>query len=525
MRKILTPVLLFGALGSSYAQKAVINWGEESKKELSFNSFVCGESNDLIKLCFEGSGGGMFSKRTITPVIARYDEKLQETNVRSYTVDDKDMSFNELISVKKNLFLFTSQFDKDSKATNFYAQQLNIKSLQPEGKPVNLGSFDSPKKSSQSTVDYELSKDSTKILMFGLSPYSKKEKEKYYLGVYDYNMKKLWENTIVLPYPDKYVVIMDYLVTNEGKVGVIIKHYDQEVSKEEVKVDGEKVPAYKTKFLLYDETLAAPKEFVLQTGGKFIHTLQLTDDAQNKLSLFGLYKEKSGGNITGFLLADIDKNTREVKTSKMNPFPIELLDMVRVDKQGSNKEKDPGLSSYFSLAQVVDRKDGSKDYLLEYSSAWLVTVSSSRYSSYSYWQYDYGDIIDINLKSNGSVILCRLPKMQSSKEKRNFSNFKALPYKDKVVIFYNDERDNVDRDLNRKPDDISNFNKCVFVMATIDSKGKMERQILFDHKDVPLSVAVRNSPLIGDNRIGLYAQKNGGLFSAAKDMIGTLELK
>jgi hypothetical protein len=62
-------------------------------------------------------------------------------------------------------------------------------------------------------------------------------------------------------------------------------------------------------------------------------------------------------------------------------------------------------------------------------------------------------------------------------------------------------------------------------MGSIDDKGTVSRDILFRNKDNKLTTAVRECVRIGPNRIGLYAQKGGGLFSASKDMIGILEVK
>lgn len=531
MRKPL--IALMAILLSNYlnAQQVKLTWGEESKIELDYNSFVVGKNNDMIKLCFEYHGGGLFGgKRTTTPVLARYNDKLSELNLRKYEVDDNNINFNNLMSVKGRIYLFTSQYDKESKSTSFFVQPLNIESLQPEGKVVNLGAFDAINKSSQSSVGYGLSKDSSKVLMFGLSPYSKKGNEKYYMGVYDQDMKKIWQNTVELPYLDKYVSLLGSIVTNEGKVGVILKHYDQEVTSESVKGDGSRMPSYKTKLLIYENGNPKPTEFLLNTGDKFIHTLQLSHDKDNNLVLFGLYKNKHNGYISGYLLANINQNTKEVSISKMDAFPQELVELVKIDRQGSDKEKDPGLGTPFRLVQVVDREDGSKDYLLEYSSE-VFHPGSSYYNgktwvnSPAYWEYNYGDIIDICIKPNGSTVIARIPKLQTSKNYRMYSNFKAIAFKDKVVMFYNDDKDNVDRDLSKRPDDVVKFNKSVLVMAVVDAKGNLNRSIIMDHKDTKLTTCIRESCILGKNRIGLYAQKGGGLFSASKDMIGILELK
>lgn len=525
-------VLLVTALSiTSYAQQVKITWSEESKTELDYNSFVNGKGTDMIKLCFEYHGGGLFGgKRTVTPVLARYNDKLAEMNVRKYEVEENSINFNNLMSVKGRIYLFTSQYDKDSKSTSFYCQPLHIDNLNADGKIINLGSFDAINKTSQSHVGYGLSKDSSKILMFGLSPYSKKGNEKYYMAVYDQDMKKQWQNTVELPYLDKYISILGTLITNEGKVGVIIKHYDQEVTSESIKGDGSRMPSYKTKLLLYEGNNQKPAEFLLNTGDKFIHTLQLSHDKDNNLVLFGLYKNKYNGYISGYLLANINTSSKEVSIKKMDAFPTELVELIKIDRQGSDKEKDPGLGNAFRLVSVIDRDDASKDYLLEYSSE-VFHPGTSYYNGKTwvntppYWEYNYGDVIDLSIKKNGSTVICRIPKMQTSRNVRMYSNFKAMPYKDKLLLFYNDDKDNVDRDLAKRPDDIVKFNKGVLAMAVIDSKGNLTRSVVLDHKDMKLTTCIRESCLLGNNRLGLYAQKNGGLFSAAKDMIGILEVK
>jgi hypothetical protein len=512
------------------AQKVTINWGEESKTELVFGSFVNGQGSDMIKLVFDEDRSGFFGRNvTLTPILTRYDEKLNPLNVKTFEADEKGIKYDGLLSVKGKLFLFTRQYDKESKSTSFFTQRVNIKTLNTEGALLNLGTFDANSKSSQSTSSYELSKDSSKVLMFGLSAYSKKENEKYYLGVFDSDMKKMWAKTVELPYKDKYVEILDQIITNEGKVGVLIKHYDQEVSRESVRKDGAKVPSYKTKFLFYDKDNASPKEYVLELGDKYIHSLQLTEDNSNTLTLFGMYKQKQDGYVNGYFTTAVDKSTSTAKIGALTAFPEDLVTQIKIDKQGSDKEKDPGFSKWFKLVKIVARDDNSKDYILEYGSAVLVTVTTNTgtggFSSYSYWEYNDGDIIDINIKQDGKTIFARVPKMQSSKNFRMYSKGIYMPYKDKLLVFYNDDDDNIDRDINKKPDPLYKFNKSVFVMAEIDSKGNVTRNILFRNRDNKLTTATNECHVIDKNRIGLYAQKLSGLFSKGKDMIGYLEVK
>ncbi len=175
MKKSLLITFSILTLNIARAQKVQITWGEESKTELAFNSFVKGKEGDMIKLAFEEHGGGMFSKKTVTPVLVRYTEKLEEAAVRSFEVQDKDIKFNNILSVKNKLYIFTSQYDKESKSTSFFAQQIDIISLNPTGKSISLGTFEAINKSSTTTVGYSVSGDSSKILMFGEAPFLKKK--------------------------------------------------------------------------------------------------------------------------------------------------------------------------------------------------------------------------------------------------------------------------------------------------------------------------------------------------------------
>ncbi len=506
------------------AQKIDVTWGEEGKRETYYQSFIKGVNNETIKFSFDIKMK-LFSKPVYTGFLTKFNASAQEVIEEQIEVDEEKTSFGGLFNMKDNIYMFSSKYVKDDKVTDYFCQKIDIRTLKNVGKMTKVASFVALKRSRQSTIGMETSKDSTKLLVFGLTPFQKKENEKYYMGVYDQEMKRLWEKTVELPYLDKFVEVTDYLVTNEGDVCVILKHYDREVKKESIKEDGEKVPAYKTKLLLYPRDGSAVKEFILDIGNKYVHNLQLSNDNAGDLVLFGLYKTKYNGYVTGYFTAIFDKKTKTLATQKMTEFELDLLDLIRKDKQGSNKEKDPGLSWDFSLKITVDRTDGSRDYLLElYRVIEHTTYSSSGFSR-TYYEYVYGDIVDINMKKDGKAIITRVPKLQSTTQIQMYSSFFPIVYKDKLLLFYNDDEDNIERDLSKKPDAMTSFKKSSFVMASIDKTGVFERKALFSHRDMKLVTCVRECCILGPDRVGLYANKNAGIFSAAKDMVGILTIK
>ncbi len=523
MKKILIAAGIISSVFNASAQKVTINWGEQSKKELAFGSFVKGKGNEMVKLCFDVEKHGFLGiKTTLTPNLARYNDKLSQLGEKQYAAYEEGVTFEDMLSIKGKLFLFTSRYDRESKTTSYFCQPINIETLNPEGKSINLGSFEAINRYSQSSVGYELSKDSSKILMFGNNAYKRNENEKYFIAVYDNNMTKLWDKTVELPYKDKFVTVQESMVTNDGKVGVVLKHYESEVSREDVRKDGARVPSYKTKMLIYEKESSLPKEYVLDLNNKFIHTVQLANDDQDNILLFGLYKEKASGYISGFFTVNFNKKTGAIATNNINKFPDALVEQIKIDKMGSDREKDPGLSSSFRLASVQTRDNGSQDFLLEYYVSYYVPPTKDHAG---YWHYDYGDVININLLKDGKVVIARIPKLQMSDNFTTFSSFVAVPYKESLLVFYNDDDDNIEREITKRPDPLHKFNKSVFVMATIDKNGNVSRDILFRNRDNKLTTATKNCVVFDKNKIGLYAQNVYTFLGPGKDKIGILEIK
>ena len=529
MKKLIVALSFLTCYLTATAQKATIVWGQESKKETSFGSLVMGSNGEIIKLSYEYKGGGMFGGRqTVTPILTRYDNRFNEVKSNSFVVDEKGIRMSGILRIKNLIYLMSNKYDKDSKSTSYFAQAINVTSLNTEGPVINFGSFDAAgggffSGTTESTVKFIQSKDSSKLLVFAMTPYNKKENEKYYMAVYDDNMKKLWEKTVELPYLDKFVMMYDYFVTNKGEVGVLFKHYDQEVKKEAVRVDGAKVPAYKTKLIIYNNTSAKAPEMIFNLNNKFIHNIDLTTDASDNLTLFGTYKEKESGHINGYFISSIDTKSNAVSLKKMEAFPQDLVELLDKDDQGSKKEKDPGLQVYFRLKESMLRDNGSLDYILEFYRMVEHTVSNGRYTR-TYYTYEYGDIIVVNVNQAGKTTFVRIPKMQFSTDFTAASSFVSITHNNKLYFFYNDDKDNIDRDLTKKPATCSHFGGSSFVMTTVDEKGAFTRQELFTNKGQSLTCCTKLCGKLAKNKVSLYSQKIDAL-SASRDMLGCLEIK
>jgi hypothetical protein len=97
------------------------------------------------------------------------------------------------------------------------------------------------------------------------------------------------------------------------------------------------------------------------------------------------------------------------------------------------------------------------------------------------YTYYYGDIVNTNISENGKAIFTRIPKNQIQVNSTLFVGFYPIVYKDKLVFLYNDDKDNVDRDIAKKPDDVRNFKRSIFMATTVDAKGNLSRQQVYSH--------------------------------------------
>lgn len=542
MKKLLkTATLAVALVGFQLceAQKINVSWSEISKIETQFKTMVNGNQGEIIKLSYQYEGGGLFGKKqTVTPILTKYDTRFKELASKSYTSSEEGSRVSGIIKAKDYIYLMTNKYDKEAKSTSYFAQAININTLNTEGSIKNFGSFSASggglfSSVEESSVRFLQSQDSSKILVFALTPYNKRENEKYYIGVYDSKLNKLWDRTVELPYLDKFVELYDYFVTNEGNVGVIFKHYDQEVKKESTRKDGERVPAYTTKLILYTDAKTQTPEMAFDVNKKFIHAITLTNEGSSNFSMFGLYKTKETGKITGYFTCTIDTKSSQIGVKKMEDFPTDLVEQLDKDDQGSKKEKDPGFAPYFRLEKVLVRDNGSHDYIIQYYKKVIRESTSSSSSGFSgvsitrtrtYIDYYYGNIIDINISTAGKATFTRIPKFQASTDFNAASNFLATTLNNKLFVFFNDDKDNVDREMTRKPDACTRFGNSVLVMATVDEKGQFAREIIFSNKDLPVTTCINESRIVAKNRLCLYARKIDA-FSGSKDMFGLLEIK
>ncbi len=490
------------------AQSFNVTWGDKTRLNKSFDDAVRVDGGKSIVLRKDFSGGGMFSKVKTKIVFLLVDANTEVLLEREYEAEEKNTFYKGFEKYGNNIYFTYEVYDKETKLTTLYGEKIDPKTLKTLEK-VTVGSFESDSKSDQAGISLQLSQDSSKILLLVEAPERKKENRKFFISVLNTDLKKIWSKEVELPFTQKFIYLIKSSISDEGKVYVSVKHYDKETSKESVKENGSKVPAYVYKILVYTQN-AKEKEIILSMGDNFVAQSILSFNKNSGIvTVGGTYKQKLKGKINGVFYASLDAKTDVISSPKLVPFDSEIL--TRIDKDGfaSDSEKDPGLDKYYEIVHVAKRPNGSIDLICEYRYFSETYVMSQRGGSYWVYSYQYGTILNTNIDKNGKAIFTRVPKNQKfSARNFNFNGFLSffpMVYKDNLVLLFNDDKDNVDRDLEKKPDDVMNFKQSVLAAATIDVKGNLSRQAVFSNDEEDYICLPMSFTKIDDNSILLVS--------------------
>lgn len=535
MKKTLLLILVLVTKGL-LAQKATVVWGDLDKEDKTFERIFEGFNDEIITLTADISGNngflGIGESFVFTPRLTRYDKKMRAIKSKTYPLEKKDIQWGGILRTKNLVYLLMKRYNKDANGTTYYAQAVNMITLEKEGDIINFGTFESKpktlfKKKSESIIQFEMSEDSSRIMIFALTPYKQKENEKYYIGVYDSDMKKLWDKTVELPILDKNIISYDFLLTNDGEVCLLLKKYTVDTKTEVIKINGTITPSYEFQLLVYNKSEDKANEIPIKLNNKFEHTIALRPGKQSKILVFGTYKNSEPGWSSGYFLSEVDIKTSTSSLKIFEPFPQQIIQALDKENQANKKDKDPGISSLFKMNYIGIREDGYYDMILEYykKTNWDRVIMDGKPLN-SPPDYDYGNILIFRMGLDGKSTVYRIPKMQTSTGYFfEASSFMALEYKNKLCLFYNDNKDNITRDMQKKPEECSNFGKSSFVMATIDEKGEITREEIFTNKDLSVTTCTYYSYVLSKNKINLYARKIASLFPGKDCMMGYLELK
>jgi len=361
------------------------------------------------------------------------------------------------------------------------------------------------------------------------TPFEGNTAEKFGLAVYDENLNQLWSKELQLPFKDRLYEVEKYKVDNQGNaylLGIVYKG--------SVRAKRQGRPNYEYHLLAYNKQ-DEYTEYLLNLDDKFITDMQFEITGNGEIVCAGFYSELGTTSVRGTFYLIIDAKTKEVIKEYYEEFDQRFLtDFMSERRADKGKE----LARY-NLNQLEIRRDGGvvlvaeqfyvreiQDYNDGYSSRYYNPYYYSRYYSswrnpYRYYgnpymndseiQYNYNDIMVINIRPNGSIQWAKkIPKRQRSKDDGGrHSSYAMSVAKGKMFFVFNDNPKN----LHKQSSDlkIHNYTKgkeSVVVLVTLDGTGEVKKEPLFQVRDTKTITKPKVCEQISRGQMIIYSEKN-----------------
>jgi hypothetical protein len=521
MRISLIAVICLCISYGSYAQKFTVDFSEKIQSQSGifkrgiYLKSLPADKEGILSLFVREKKAGILSRdpRAESYQVIKFNRDLGIA--KEFEIDElrlKDASFIDFLKIGGRYYFFTQEYNKSDETITINATELNAGTMKA-GSPTTIVTWDvsgdrstrgffSRPSADAFGVDLLLSADSSTFGFIYFPSVKRKETVVAKYIVLDESLKKLATSEFDFGVTDKKMELNTVLIDRKGRVYFNYDVFDDKDTKSFKRVNGEKVPAYSSHLLIMDGK--SKNDIILDHENHFVKKIILGEDRANNVSVFAFYKNFYRGNYAGVAQASMsDLVSKKSIAFKFHEFPQELLDLVDHDRQGKDKGDNKGIDLEFEFRPVVVTGTNNFHVFMEFDRLRVVTNTSTNSRGVMTTQgrtfhRTFGDIIIATFAGNSAVTFTRLPKWQDHTYNeanahfvnmggRNqfFYSYETLLHKDKLLVFYNDDEDNITRDLSKRPDDMVRVKQSALACATINQKGLLEkREPVFSHRDM-----------------------------------------
>ncbi|HKO81917.1 MAG TPA: hypothetical protein VJU78_16035 [Chitinophagaceae bacterium] len=458
---------------SGNAQKFTTSVSETFKMDLFQSMFKSGDDFITFKETDQKTLVGMgynLSKAKFGIKLFRYDGAMKLVKENHLSGGDKNFGPfpSRMIKVNDKLWLVYFNYGKEEKnSLNIMAAEINPVSLEiGEGKELlelNLGNTGLSK-----SVDLlrlakliiEPSPDKTKLLVCwapGLG-------NEYFISVTDTGLNPAWEKKETVIAGEK-IEISSAVVDNNGTVYTTYR-----INPEKDKYNN---------YMAISQPKAKTKQIEIKIpGGKPYQALAVASKKTNEVYITGTYATGAAGFLVGVFNQVVSTNDFKAGQIQTTTFSEELVKQLARDKGDWASTK----SNKFGLVHLDMRAYALEDGAIAMAGEFIEKGLTGKMHGYKI----SGCLLNVHFNETGTVI-GYIPRYRASMAGTIADSYYASPYKDKLLVFYNDHADNLKLDVS---DGSGNYSKSVLVVGSMDKDGKIKRENIMDlTKDDFLPVA------------------------------------
>lgn len=435
----------------------------------------------------------------------------------------KETDFYRIVLIKDELILFTTQYNGEKK--KFYTLAGKLKETGVvDGKPVLIEETESPNKRSTGNLNIEVNSELNRILIHTDMPMGKYGQDKLVLKMLDNDLKTIWEGNLILPYPDRYFAVNDYLIDKADNIYMVCGFDEyaktkaeegRKKAKDDMKERGGNNLTYKV--LVYNTKTSHMEDYEIEIDKfKTILSFSYGLASDDNLNIVGLYaNDKKADGADGVYFIKLNGKTGSVISSSVKEFDKgmvqEYLIATMGEKRGTKSaERGTGITN-FKVRELIEREDGGLLVSGEvYYSYTVCTTDPRTGATRCSTHYIFGYIIVINISPTGEVEWVRhVKKYQHTVNDGGFySSYGLMVAGEKLYYIFNDNIKNYNP--KKKPNKyypMAGVKGSVTTIAIMDGDGKVlmepNNQLRVDKKILRPKVSYTVS---GDNKIIMLAK-------------------
>jgi len=497
--------------------KKQIVWSEDLKasKKSTLSDLLTGAKGDFFAIKHQRKG---FYGLSSSFSLEHFDKNMKflKANEIEIMFEKKELKMENLVFYGNELLLFSSFSNTKLKKNFLFVQTVNQNTLKlnDDLKKVAEISFEKKSRYNNGNYGFEVSRDSSKMLVYYNMPYDKKDNEKYGFHVFDINMKELWHKQVVLPYSDQLFDVQDYEVSNNSDVYLVGKLYDEKF-KESIKDE----PNYAYKIIAYKDAGNVSVTSDIELKDKYIQALNIAINNNDEIIGTGFYSNSSGQGVKGVFFTRLNKETGKIEKQSYKEFGVDFIKQnltIKEEKKVDKKiKKGDNVEMYkYYLDNIVFKEDGgvvivAEQYFVR-TSTYTVYSQNGGSRTYTTYHYYYNDIIVSSISPEGDIVWTeKIAKRQRTSNDQGFYSSYALAVKDnKLYFIFND---NVKNYFDNKQGEYFNgfaggLKSSVVTMVILDTDGNKTKEVLFNTKDQEIIIRPKVCEQLNDELV-IFGQK------------------
>lgn len=430
-------------------------------------------------------------------------QRVSSTEIALPKVGKRSTRLEKIIFLNDHFLLFTSFYDKGSDLNRAFASLLDtsgniIKSMFEVDRIENVTS-----KKNTGSFSFQLSPDSSLVLAFHNTPYRESENARFSVKLFDNKLNEKWQKKFKMPYADQNFEVVNALVDNDESVFMICRLFGEDLFR-----TGEMNASKKYTLFHYNHSGRKLTEYEINVDDNWIHSARFELVNDTTLVGAGFYSGSGQGNISGVFNIRLNTRTGELANHGFEDLPRDVI----LDVTYNDDLLFGGLAS-FELRKMLTRNDGTIVLVAEKAyvstSTYFDPYTGQRLTTY---YYHNDDVIVASVTPGGKIewttIIAKNQSTSSNDDR--YSSVAVNLYDESVFILFNDHPQNLN--FIREPGEIktvSNFNKAIAVVASLDRVGSLIYKPLFPDKDPESIIQPRFSRNSETRRQLIYGERNG----------------